>query len=113
MISSSRSATRSATPSSRSTCAAIPSLSSTSVWRSDSDRKSTCLNSSHDQTSYAVFCLKKKKYGSDNPSVNSHHHPYPFAVSQFPNPVLIGVLNGNGDLIHLILLFFVIHDPGV
>src|SRR2546428_6182349 len=31
------------------------------------DRKSTRLNSSHDQISYAVFCLKKKKtkpYGS-------------------------------------------------
>src|SRR2546428_8142513 len=26
-----------------------------------SDRKSTRLNSSHDQISYAVFCLKKKK----------------------------------------------------
>src|SRR2546428_5079539 len=26
------------------------------------DRKSTRLNSSHDQISYAVFCLKKKKY---------------------------------------------------
>src|SRR6185312_17073162 len=25
------------------------------------DRKSTRLNSSHDQMSYAVFCLKKKK----------------------------------------------------
>src|SRR2546430_3586728 len=25
------------------------------------DRKSTRLNSSHSQTSYAVFCLKKKK----------------------------------------------------
>src|SRR5688572_32561966 len=24
------------------------------------DRKSTCLNSSHSQISYAVFCLKKK-----------------------------------------------------
>src|SRR2546428_9720151 len=29
-------------------------------WRGD--RKSTRLNSSHDQISYAVFCLKKKKY---------------------------------------------------
>src|SRR2546421_2962627 len=29
--------------------------------RSTSDRKSTRLNSSHDQISYAVFCLKKKK----------------------------------------------------
>src|SRR5206468_11738870 len=27
----------------------------------DKDRKSTRLNSSHDQISYAVFCLKKKK----------------------------------------------------
>src|SRR2546421_2428440 len=27
----------------------------------DGDRKSTRLNSSHDQISYAVFCLKKKK----------------------------------------------------
>src|SRR2546428_10379572 len=33
-------------------------------WRAGDggeDRKSTRLNSSHDQISYAVFCLKKKK----------------------------------------------------
>src|SRR5450432_4218293 len=29
--------------------------------RSKGDRKSTRLNSSHDQISYAVFCLKKQK----------------------------------------------------
>src|SRR2546428_3309963 len=29
--------------------------------RDPEDRKSTRLNSSHDQISYAVFCLKKKK----------------------------------------------------
>src|SRR2546421_1654095 len=29
--------------------------------RDVADRKSTRLNSSHDQISYAVFCLKKKK----------------------------------------------------
>src|SRR2546427_5800452 len=29
--------------------------------RLDEDRKSTRLNSSHSQISYAVFCLKKKK----------------------------------------------------
>src|SRR5256886_4389106 len=29
------------------------------------DRKSTRLNSSHSQISYAVFCLKKKKEASD------------------------------------------------
>src|SRR2546427_9647867 len=31
----------------------------------DRDRKSTRLNSSHSQISYAVFCLKKKKYTHD------------------------------------------------
>src|SRR2546421_8589224 len=31
------------------------------VARDEADRKSTRLNSSHDQISYAVFCLKKKK----------------------------------------------------
>src|SRR2546430_7675908 len=30
--------------------------------RADGDRKSTRLNSSHSQISYAVFCLKKKTY---------------------------------------------------
>src|SRR2546430_12318985 len=30
--------------------------------RARRDRKSTRLNSSHSQISYAVFCLKKKKY---------------------------------------------------
>src|SRR2546428_9484530 len=32
----------------------------------DIDRKSTRLNSSHDQISYAVFCLKKKKTTDDH-----------------------------------------------
>src|SRR5579859_3904698 len=31
------------------------------VFASPQDRKSTRLNSSHSQISYAVFCLKKKK----------------------------------------------------
>src|SRR2546427_2886675 len=31
-----------------------------------SDRKSTRLNSSHSQISYAVFCLKKKKKNTRN-----------------------------------------------
>src|SRR2546430_10061494 len=30
------------------------------------DRKSTRLNSSHSQISYAVFCLKKKKYTNND-----------------------------------------------
>src|SRR2546428_6531935 len=32
------------------------------------DRKSTRLNSSHDQISYAVFCLKKKKMNKIQPT---------------------------------------------
>src|SRR5438270_8865189 len=32
-----------------------------SIHLSPTDRKSTRLNSSHSQISYAVFCLKKKK----------------------------------------------------
>src|SRR5688572_31503826 len=36
-------------------------------WRSnDRDRKSTRLNSSHSQISYAVFCLKKKNMNHIN-----------------------------------------------
>src|SRR2546430_11483458 len=31
------------------------------IGMQDQDRKSTRLNSSHSQISYAVFCLKKKK----------------------------------------------------
>src|SRR2546430_17274727 len=34
---------------------------STATGGGDRDRKSTRLNSSHSQISYAVFCLKKKK----------------------------------------------------
>src|SRR2546421_3068490 len=34
----------------------------------DPDRKSTRLNSSHDQISYAVFCLKKKKSNGASPT---------------------------------------------
>src|SRR2546427_7517980 len=30
------------------------------AWAREGDRKSTRLNSSHSQISYAVFCLKKK-----------------------------------------------------
>src|SRR2546430_8485156 len=37
------------------------------------DRKSTRLNSSHSQISYAVFCLKKKKL-QDVTYLSSRHH---------------------------------------
>src|SRR2546421_1638088 len=37
--------------------------------KTDQDRKSTRLNSSHDQISYAVFCLKKKNRKEDADAV--------------------------------------------
>src|SRR3989475_8426441 len=35
------------------------------------DRKSTRLNSSHSQISYAVFCLKKKKKNTSHGNISS------------------------------------------
>src|SRR3712207_7290145 len=37
------------------------------------DRKSTRLNSSHANISYAVFCLKKKKSEQHTSELQSHH----------------------------------------
>src|SRR2546430_12996696 len=39
------------------------------------DRKSTRLNSSHSQISYAVFCLKKKKQKTDTHCLDPHVRP--------------------------------------
>src|SRR6266496_5982591 len=47
--------------------AAVPRLG----WRAHRDRKSTRLNSSHVEISYAVFCLKKKKKTKTNQN-NTH-----------------------------------------
>src|SRR2546427_9679701 len=41
--------------------AVTPSVARARRRRRQEDRKSTRLNSSHSQISYAVFCLKKKK----------------------------------------------------
>src|SRR5438270_9794410 len=41
-----------------------------------SDRKSTRLNSSHSQISYAVFCLKKKKMKVLEIGPEAHHDVY-------------------------------------
>src|SRR2546430_12440533 len=43
------------------------------------DRKSTRLNSSHSQISYAVFCLKKKKK-----NITTKRPPAPFHTSTSP-----------------------------
>src|SRR2546421_2522583 len=58
-----RSASRSAT------CSCQP----TGTSRATGDRKSTRLNSSHDQISYAVFCLKKKNnLTTDRPTAQAN-----------------------------------------
>src|SRR2546430_11913421 len=40
------------------------------------DRKSTRLNSSHSQISYAVFCLKKKKQKTEQYKCEVQHYHY-------------------------------------
>src|SRR5947209_16118852 len=48
------------------------------------DRKSTRLNSSHANISYAVFCLKKKK----NTTSKSSYYQQPLAVTTLARPTL-------------------------
>src|SRR5688572_32562740 len=50
------------------------------------DRKSTRLNSSHSQISYAVFCLKKKKY-------NTLNQPSAHILIQLTYSIVTAVLN--------------------
>src|SRR5256886_12445990 len=54
------------------------------------DRKSTRLNSSHSQISYAVFCLKKKKTSGENSSNFEAEFPlgpfYPLTDSELAAP---------------------------
>src|SRR2546430_12581365 len=47
-------------------------LADAGVDRRQRDRKSTRLNSSHSQISYAVFCLKKKNKKKTTPQRNNH-----------------------------------------
>src|SRR2546428_5817632 len=50
-----------------------PPASQSRTAKSRSDRKSTRLNSSHDQISYAVFCLKKKKKNKSQRKMRHTH----------------------------------------
>src|SRR5438270_8458757 len=43
-----------------------PGPAARTLFKAIEDRKSTRLNSSHSQISYAVFCLKKKKQNKNN-----------------------------------------------
>src|SRR2546430_13076152 len=45
------------------------------------DRKSTRLNSSHSQISYAVFCLKKKKKKENNSNISTINNVSSYARS--------------------------------
>src|SRR2546430_5019568 len=45
----------------------------------DQDRKSTRLNSSHSQISYAVFFLKKKKTSQDTERTSVHGRAHPIS----------------------------------
>src|SRR5205085_6842811 len=53
------------------------------VLRRRGDRKSTRLNSSHSQISYAVFCLKKKKTHTNIPQ------PSPIRAYSAPEILLL------------------------
>src|SRR2546430_11781449 len=46
------------------------------------DRKSTRLNSSHSQISYAVFCLKKKNIGNSFSSRSRNQACYPLSTNE-------------------------------
>src|SRR2546430_8893889 len=66
--------------------------------KAEIDRKSTRLNSSHSQISYAVFCLKKKKKKITTYSYKTHtlsmtHNPMTFYV-QYPSsfPITVSLL---------------------
>src|SRR5256886_12364039 len=66
--------------------------------RDAQDRKSTRLNSSHSQISYAVFCLKKKKHTkTDNDDdIRSVQHQLLIAhlLYVLPRTILVIFLNG-------------------
>src|SRR5688572_32062316 len=51
-----------------------PSRRRSLPWPYRSDRKSTRLNSSHSQISYAVFCLKKKKQTNNATETHTLQH---------------------------------------
>src|SRR5688572_31849017 len=70
------------------TCAASPLFPSRcpALPGPRADRKSTRLNSSHSQISYAVFCLKKKKNTGRPLSRMSHNHRWRAARTEPEEP---------------------------
>src|SRR2546430_2184735 len=74
----------------------LSSISDFGFRISDLDRKSTRLNSSHSQISYAVFCLKKKNVCSHavlSPVLESGRvYHSPILVSSAPLPQTLSIL---------------------
>src|SRR2546430_4381333 len=68
----------------------LPAAGEPSVAARLRDRKSTRLNSSHSQISYAVFCLKKKKiiqyFGAGRSSDSPGRRPAKRAQLNWANP---------------------------
>src|SRR5256886_10141067 len=64
------------------------------------DRKSTRLNSSHSQISYAVFCLKKKKRVTNLPRAPVHFHaPAPAQDLNWHSPLTVtGMIRTNAPM---------------
>src|SRR2546421_6502823 len=61
----------------------------------DTDRKSTRLNSSHDQISYAVFCLKKKKKDRSTARLKPNRPPTSKGVCPREKPTLLLLTSPN------------------
>src|SRR2546430_9164167 len=68
-------------------------------WASALDRKSTRLNSSHSQISYAVFCLKKKKKHSAEYIILSCISPLQKSTLFIRYPLYILLLSGHSTYI--------------
>src|SRR6266702_6300801 len=51
----------------------------------EGDRKSTRLNSSHVAISYAVFCLKKKKYHTMSPFLSNKRYIIRYMLTTHPS----------------------------
>src|SRR6266536_2239202 len=103
-----------ALPISRQTlCLCSPCLSQFNPWQLSRDRKSTRLNSSHEWSSYAVFCLKKKNSGRTSMRWLSVHsmprqHDTPMGDATPPCGDLLVLLGADvqGDVAQCRLFFF-------
>src|SRR5438874_6397744 len=95
-----------------------PTIVTVSAGSSETlDRKSTRLNSSHVEISYAVFCLKKKKKNKKlyHNVINSSHiyHIHPpryiyFSLFKFTNLYLLSIAckNSSRRLLHTLTIVY-------